>query len=149
MTRKNLLSVSISLLISGSSAIGGLYAPAALAQADHVQTGSSATAPANASDHAGHAKHRGRYNGHADMNATPAEKAVIKDLRRMEMMYRSEDRSQEMSAMYDSVLAKTQNATVRSYIEKRQAHTQRTPADAEKAIASATKQLNDDLAALK
>lgn len=139
LTRKHLLSISIGLLLSGGATIGALYAPAAFAQADNVATSSPAD----------HAKSWGGHHGHMDMNATPAERAVLKDLRRVEMLYRANNRSEDLPAVYDSVLAKTQNATIRSYIEKRQVRAQRTPADADKAIASATQQLSSDLSALQ
>jgi predicted negative regulator of RcsB-dependent stress response len=71
---------------------------------------------------------------------------VIGNLRAMERLYQQAGRSKEMVAVYNDVLAKSQNPRVRDYVHKRLARLQAQPANVDQAIATLRKGLDENLA---
>lgn len=76
----------------------------------------------------------------------PPESPVIGDLRALERLYTMEGRAKELPALYNSVLAKSQDPAVRTYVYHRLARAQMAPANVDQAIATLRKSLDENLA---
>lgn len=73
------------------------------------------------------------------------ESPVIGDLRELEDLYVQAGRAKELPALYDSVLARSQDPRVRTYVYHQLARTQMAPANADQAIATLRKSLDENL----
>lgn len=142
MQRKTLIATVASLLLAGSAAFAYAQdaappAPAAKA-APHAQPGQ---------DHAwGQGGERGHHGwGHHDRGGM-ARSGVIGDLRGLERLYVMSGRQKELPALYNEVLAKSQNPMVREYAYRHLARAQLQPKDTDAAIATMRKSLDESLA---
>lgn len=71
---------------------------------------------------------------------------VIGDLNALERVYRDAGRSKELPALYNDVLSKTQDPRVRTYVYHQLARVQQAPTNADQAIATLRKSLDENLA---
>lgn len=146
MQRKTLLTSALVLLIIA----GGGYAIA--------QDAVSGSAPSKAMPAA-----KGLQTGHGDMPGFMGGPGfdgpgfdrpgfehpgspVIEDLQALERLYRESGRSKELQALYNDVLAKTQDPRVRTYVYHHLARAQSAPANVDQAIATLRKSLDENLA---
>lgn len=128
MLRKSLLSLAF------FGALAGLLPSAGLAR-----------------DPAPSTPHHGRYGIDRDMlrNASPEERDVLRDLRRLEMLYLREGLAKQLPAVYQDVLGKTQNATVLAVANARLQRLQAPRPDAAETIARVRQKLDSDLEQLR
>lgn len=98
----------------------------------------------------GHGKHA-QHGIDRDVlrNASAEERAVLKDLRRIDAMYRREGLSSELPALYQDVLARTQNVTVTTVVNARLQRLLAPRADREETIAALRERVDANLATLK
>ena len=68
------------------------------------------------------------------------------DLRALEALYADAGRSKELPALYNDVLAKTQDPALRTYVYHRLADLQAQPANIDQAVATLRKSLDENLA---
>ncbi|WP_448100506.1 hypothetical protein [Luteibacter jiangsuensis] len=148
MQRKTLLASAASLLLAGSAAF-------AFAQ-DATPKAPAATAaqPTQARDHQGMKWNRGDrdqargdhggwgQHGRAGMH----KNGVIGDLHALERLYVMSGRAKELPALYNDVLAKSQNPMVRDYAYRHLARAQMQPQNVDAAIATMRKSLDESLA---
>lgn len=132
------LSLAAALAL-GTAVAAGLAGPAS-AQTD------DAPAASDAPHRHGGMRHRGMPQEWRD--ASPQERAVLGDLRRLEHLYVIDGRGADLAALYQDVLAKTQNATVQAAVQARLERLQSRPADAAARIQTLTERLNQDLGQL-
>jgi hypothetical protein len=71
---------------------------------------------------------------------------IVADLRELERLYREAGRSKELPALYQEVLAKSQDPGVRDYAYHQLARAQAQPANVDQAIATLRKSLEENLA---
>lgn len=71
---------------------------------------------------------------------------VIGDLRQLERLYTDSGRAKELPALYNSVLAKSQDPRVRTYVYHQLARAQMAPTNVDAAIATLRKSLDENLA---
>ena len=90
----------------------------------------------------------GMSRGHWGHHGNPALHAAIADLRGIERLYLVEGRPKDAAAMYQSVLAKTTNPMLRDFAYHRLARVQLLPSNAEAAIGTLQKSLDEDLTRL-
>lgn len=154
MQRKTLLASAASLLLAGSAAFA--YAQDAAPQAPAAPAARSAQpAPpppgpkwghdgdrdhgrgGRGGDHGGWGRH-----GHGGMENA----GVIGDLRSLERLYVTTGRQKELPALYNEVLAKSQNPMVRDYAYRHLARAQMQPQNVDAAIATLRKSLDENLA---
>lgn len=147
MNRKTLLATLAALAIAGSGTF-------ALAQ------GTAPTAPPTTSDssqmhrmHGDHGIHdrfdrHGRHGHGMRGHRFGPGGAVIGDLMRLQHLYASQGRTADITALYQHVLASTQNQQVRNFAYDQLARTQMKPADVNAAIGTLRKSLDENLAAL-
>lgn len=135
MHRKTLLASALVALLAGSTTFAMAQdAPAPPATPHAVMTKQARILPGDR-DHgmAGHRMHHQRSG-------------VIGDLRAMERLYQQAGRGKEMTAVYNDVLAKSQDPRVRDYVYQRLARLQAQPANVDQAIATLRKGLDENLA---
>lgn len=140
MHRKTILASVAALLIAGSASF-------AFAQSAAPAGAPAAGAQASMSkgDHGpgkGRFDGRGGHEGHGRMHQ---RSPVIANLRALERLYVIEGRAKELPALYNDVLAKSQNPMVRNYVYAHLARTQMRPANADQAIATLRKSLDENL----
>ena len=136
MQRKTLLASALVALLAGSATFAMAQdAPAPPATPHAVITKQARILPGDR-DHgmAGHRMHHQQRSG------------VIGDLRAMERLYQQAGRGKEMTAVYNDVLAKSQDPQVRDYVYQRLARLQAQPANVDQAIATLRKGLDENLA---
>ena len=95
------------------------------------------------------AMERGRPDGDGPMRRMAMlgfESPVIGDLRELEDLYVQAGRAKELPALYNSVLAKSQDPRVRTYVYHQLARAQAAPANVDQAIATLRKSLDENLA---
>lgn len=71
--------------------------------------------------------------------------AVIMDMRGIERLDRMSGHSQDLTALYQHVLEKTQNPEVRHYTYMQMARSEMKPANVEQVVATLRKSLDEDL----
>lgn len=143
MQRKTLLIPAVALLAVGAASF-------AMAQ---DKTSPAAAAPM-AGPHAMHGmpgawSHGGWKPGAPGMHGMPGmheDVGVIADLRELEHLYRQAGRSKDLVALYNEVLAKSQDPRVRAYAYHHLARVQAQPTNLDAAIATLRKGLDEDLA---
>lgn len=151
MQRKTLFASAASLLFAGSAAFA--FAQDAAPKAPAAPAAHTApAAPAPGSDggprfggHGPHGDHgprgeRGGWGRGHEMGG------VIGDLRQLERLYVMSGRQKELPALYNEVLAKSQNPMVRDYAYRHLARTQMQPANVDAAISTLRKSLDENLA---
>jgi len=135
MQRKPLLASALVALLAGSATCAmAQNAPASPANPHMVVTKQARILPGDR-DHgmAGHHMHHQRSG-------------VIGDLRALERLYQQAGRSKDMAAVYNDVLAKSQDPRVRDYVYQRLARLQAQPTNVDQAIATLRKGLDENLA---
>jgi hypothetical protein len=140
MHRKTLLASALTVLMAGTASF-------AIAQ------NTAAPAPATAPQAAGK-MHDARGMHHHGMRGPGMQRhgfdrdrgGVIGDLRQLERLYLESGRSKELTALYNDVLAKSQNPRVRNYVYHHLARLQARPANVDQAIATLRKGLDENLA---
>lgn len=147
MQRKTLLASALVLL----AAVGGGYA---IAQDAAPKNAPAAKAmPAAKGPQMGHGGMPGFMGGpgfggpgfgHPGFDGPGSP--VIEDLQALERLYRESGRSKELPALYNDVLAKTQDPRVRTYVYHHLARAQSAPANVDQAIATLRKSLDENLA---
>jgi len=147
MQRKTLLVSAASLLLAGS---------AALAIAQDAAPKAPAT-PAAQSAQQGPQRDGGQKWGHGGPRGGDHDRGghwgrghqmggVIGDLRGLERLYIMSGRQKELPALYNDVLAKSQNPMVRDYAYRHLARAQMAPTNVDAAIATMKKSLDESLA---
>jgi hypothetical protein len=140
MHRKTLLASALTVLMAGTASF-------AIAQ------NTAAPTPATAPQAAGK-MHDARGMHHRDMRGHGMQRhgfdnkrgGVIGDLRQLERLYTESGRSKELIAVYNDVLAKSQNPRVRNYVYHHLARLQARPVNVDQAIATLRKGLDESLA---
>ncbi len=141
MPLKTISSTTLALALTGGVL---LSAPAAPAFAQSEQPAASTSTSTSATDGAGAHAHR----RHGRFKATPEERAVLGDLHALTRVYLQSNRASELPALYRSVLAKTDNATIRKVANRMLERAGQAPQNPDVEIARLTRQLNDGLAGL-
>jgi hypothetical protein len=151
MQRKTLIASAASLLLAGSAAFA--FAQDAAPQPSSAPAARSAPAGAPAGqgpkwDRDGHqgrgGEHgRGEWGGHG---RDREQGGVIGDLHSLERLYVLTGRSKELPALYNEVLAKSQNPRVRDYAYRHLARAQMQPTNVDAAISTLRKSLDENLA---
>ena len=142
MHRKTLLASMLTVLMAGTASFAiaqNATTPAPTAAATHDTAGNQ---------HEGrsmrdHGMHRHGMQRHGFDNKRGG---VIGDLRQLERLYMESGRSKELTALYNDVLAKSQNPRVRNYVYHHLARLQARPADVDQAISTLRKGLDESLA---
>jgi hypothetical protein len=147
MQRKTLLASAASLLLAGSAAFA------------FAQDASPKTPPAPAAQSSQARDHQGMKWNHGDRDQGRGEHGgwghgrggmrnagVIGDLRALERLYVMNGRAKELPALYNEVLAKSQNPMVRDYAYRHLARAQMQPQNVDAAIATMRKSLDESLA---
>src|SRR4051812_32244246 len=154
MQRKTLIASAASLLLAGSTAFAFAQdsapkAPAAPAahSANAAPSGPDGQKWGRDGDHGRGDHDRG---GHGDWGhhgrGGPENGGVIGDLRSLERVYIMSGRQKELPALYNDVLAKSQNPMVRDYAYRHLARAQMQPQNTDAAIATLRKSLDESLA---
>jgi hypothetical protein len=148
MHRKTLLTSTFALLLAGSTSFAVARAadalpappappvPAAMPDAPIMQHGPMMPGPGGIGD-------RGPRGG---LGMRGDDQGVIADLRGLEHLYREAGRSKELPALYNEVLAKSQDPRVRAYAYQHLAWVQAQPTNLDASIATLRKSLNENLA---
>lgn len=150
MQRKTLIASAASLLLAGSTAFA--FAQDAAPQAPSAPAARSAQAGGPAGGPKwGHGDHDGRGGEHGrgewgGRGRGHEQGGVIGDLHSLERLYVLTGRSKELPALYNEVLAKSQNPRVRDYAYRHLARAQMQPANTDAAIATLRKSLDENLA---
>ncbi|MEZ2418155.1 hypothetical protein [Luteibacter sp. RCC_6_2] len=150
MQRKTLLASAASLLLAGSAAFA--FAQDAAPKAPNAPAAQAAGQPAGPQQghkwgRDGDRDHgRGEHGGWGRHGDGMARSGVIGDLRALERLYVVSGRSKELPALYNDVLAKSQNPMVRDYVYRHLARAQMQPQNPDAAIATMRKSLDENLA---
>ncbi|NID17064.1 hypothetical protein [Luteibacter yeojuensis] len=148
MQRKTFLASAVSLLLAGSAAF-------AFAQDASPKAPSAPSAQAGQADghqgmkwDRGDRDHgRGQHGGWGRQGHRGMRNAgVIGDLRALERVYVMSGRAKELPALYNDVLARSQNPMVRDYAYRHLARAQMRPQNVDAAIATLRKSLDESLA---
>ncbi|UPG93648.1 hypothetical protein [Luteibacter aegosomatissinici] len=146
MQRKTLLVSAASLLLAGSAAFA--YAQDAAPKASAAPAAKSAQQgpQRDGGPKWGHGGPRGGEHGGRGHWGHGPEGGVIGDLRGLERLYIMSGRQKELPALYNDVLAKSQNPMVRDYAYRHLARAQMAPTNVDAAIATMKKSLDESLA---
>jgi hypothetical protein len=134
MQRKTLLVSLMALLLAGSASFA------------IAQDGGNAPAMAQGQHHGDMQqwRHGKGFDGRRGFGGPGSE--VIGNLRSLERLYVISGRSKELPALYNEVLAKSQNPRVRNYVYQHLARLQAQPANVDQAIGTLRKSLDENLA---
>ncbi|MGY3040152.1 Spy/CpxP family protein refolding chaperone [Rhodanobacter sp. TND4EL1] len=135
MHRKTVLASTLALLIAGSSSFVMAQNTPPPPSAPHAMAGKDMQSA-----------HGDRAHGMPWHHADRQRGGVIGDLRGLERLYMQSGRSKDMTAVYNDVLAKSQDPRVRDYVYHRLARLQSQPANVDQAIATLRKGLDESLA---
>ena len=144
MHRKTLLASTLAVLLAGSASL-------VLAQTAPT-TPTTASSSSNSMNMAKTMKDHGdrhgdwRENGMHSMGHNRDRSGVIADMHGLERLYMQSGRSKDLAALYNEVLAKSQDPHVRDYTYQRLARLQAQPANVDQAIATLRKGLDESLA---
>jgi hypothetical protein len=145
MHRKTILASAAALLIAGSATFASFAQDASPAQpATAVTQTSSKDGHSSMRGHGAHHGRFGEHGGHGRMKH--GQDGVIANLRGLERLYLLDGRAKELPALYNEVLAKSQNPRVRNYAYSHLARAQMRPANTDQAIATLRKSLDENLA---
>ncbi|MGY3229524.1 hypothetical protein ACVWWJ_001008 [Luteibacter sp. HA06] len=150
MQRKTLIASAASLLLAGSTAFA--FAQDAAPQSPSAPAARSAQAGGPAGGPKwGHGDHDGRGGEHgrgewAGHGRGKEQGGAIGDLHSLERLYVLTGRSKELPALYNDVLAKSQNPRVRDYAYRHLARAQMQPTNVDAAISTLRKSLDENLA---
>lgn len=142
MHRKNLLAATLAILMAGSSAlVMGQDAPPPAAGAMQGKRMMGPAAQHGASKGPG-MDDRGMWQ----RGGRDAHGGVVSYLRGLERLYMMSGRSKDMAAVYNDVLAKSQDPRIRDYAYQHLARLQARPSNVDQAIATMRKGLDESLA---
>ncbi len=146
MQRKTLLASALALLIAGSASFvlaQDVTPSASPASAQKTRPLAAPKGPSMADNGP-----RG-FRGGPDLGGPhfggPGS-AVISDLHELEHLYMMTGRTKELPALYNDVLAKSQDPAVRTYVYHHLARAQLVPSNPDQAIATLRKSLDENLA---
>ncbi len=92
----------------------------------------------------------GDFRGHPKRRRDSAAlRASLRDINAITRLYRTSGRYGQLAGFYRDVLNKTQNPILRNYVHMRLARLQSTPKNADAAIATLRKSLDENLARLE
>jgi hypothetical protein len=94
----------------------------------------------------GDREHGRRGHGMDRLGLRGPHSGAAADLHALERLYRDAGRSRELPALYNDVLAKTQDPMLRTYVYHRLARLQMQPANVDQAAATLRKSLEENLA---
>lgn len=147
MQRKTLLATTLALLVAGSASFAIAQSAAPDAPPPPPKGAPAGKAPpmmmGRGGDHGGPDFGRPGFGG-PGFGGSGA--AVISDLHALERLYLASGRAKELPALYNDVLAKTQDPQVRTYVYHHLARAQAAPANPDQAIATLRKSLDENLA---
>jgi hypothetical protein len=135
MTRHNLIAPALALLLAAPLALSQQASPAQPAPVAKTQP-----MPRHAGAPVDHAMHR-RF-----MEYGHGMGGAMADVRSLERLYRQAGREGEMTAIYQDVLAKSQDPRLRTYAYHQLARLQARPANIDQAAATLRKSLTENLA---
>jgi hypothetical protein len=133
MTRLSLIVPALALLLAAPLAVSQQASPAQPVPAKIQPMPRQAPAPMDYRMH-----HRFMERGHG--------MGAMADLRSLERLYREAGRDREMTAIYQEVLAKSQDPQLRTYAYHQLARLQARPANIDQAAATLRKSLTENLA---
>lgn len=140
MNRKTLLASALTVLMAGSASFVMAQTP----PPPKPEMPSAADRNAHRPD-MGRQEHHGNAMRHGG-GFHQQEGGIIGDLRDLEKLYMTAGRSKDLTAVYNDVLAKSQDPRVRSYVYHQLARLQARPANVDQAIATMRKSLDESLA---
>jgi hypothetical protein len=150
MNRKSLLAGIAGLLIAGGGSFAmAQNAPAAApTPAPSTQNAAKPDMPMHRMRMMHRGEHRGMHGHRMHGHRFGPGGAVIADLHKIERLYMQSGKASQLPALYDDVLARTQDARVRNYVYARLARAQSRPANTDAAIATLRKSLDENLTRL-
>ena len=137
----------LTLAVAGAAALALAAAvlPSQFARAaDPASTATTAAATADPNAPAPQGWHKGRGERRAAMRNSPVFQTV-RNLRELERLYLIGGRASEIPALYQDVLAKTENPAVRQFAYNRIALNQFKPGDVDRSIATLRQSLDENL----
>ena len=139
MHRNTLLASTLAVLMAGAASFAMAQdAPPPLPPPAAGPAAALHAAPKAHGDHHGFNMHQRSFgNEHG---------GVIGDLRGLERLYMQAGRSKDLAALYNDVLAKSQDPRVRDYVYQHLARLQARPTNVDQAIATLRKGLDENLA---
>jgi hypothetical protein len=148
MQRKTLLASAATLLFAGSAAFAFAQDASPKAPSAPAAQSSQADGHQGMKWNRGDRDHgRGQHGGWGHHGRGGMRNAgVIGDLRALERVYVMNGRTKELPALYNEVLAKSQNPMVREYAYRHLARAQMQPQNVDAAIATLRKSLDESLA---
>jgi predicted outer membrane protein len=148
MQRKTLLVSAASLFLAGSAALAIAQDAAPKASATPAAKTAQQSPQRDGGPKWGHGGPRGGDHGHGGWGHGRGHEMnpVIGDLRSLERLYVMTGRQKELPALYNDVLAKSQNPMVRDYAYRHLARAQMAPTNVDAAIATMKKSLDENLA---
>lgn len=140
MHRTTLLAAALAALLAGATSF-------AMAQTPPPAPTANAGASAGQTTPRPHAGAMARTFHHPwRQGAGHGRSGVISDLRSLERLYMEAGRSKDLTAVYNDVLARSQDPRVRNYVYHRLARLQARPTNVDQAIATLRKSLDENLA---
>lgn len=141
MHRTTLLASALTVLLAGSASFAFAQdMPASPSTSTANSTTTRAPMPLRNEGGAHHSRGAWRH-------ATNRQRSgVISDLHSMERLYEQAGRSKDLAAVYNDVLARSQDPRVRNYVYHRLARLQSRPTNLDQAIATLRKSLDENLA---
>lgn len=142
MHRKTLLISTLTLMLAGATgfavarATDAPPASTAMSRAPGMHRGAMMWGPGGMGEH-------GPFGDHGMRGG---DQGVIADLRDLEHLYRQAGRTRELAALYNEVLAKSQDPRVRAYAYHHLAWVQAQPTNLDASIATLRKSLDENLA---
>ncbi|MEO7073631.1 MAG: hypothetical protein ABI300_12085 [Rhodanobacter sp.] len=140
MIRNTVLASTLTLLLAGGATL-------AFAQTTPTTTASPASTSSVHGAMTMHG-HGDKARGHQNWKRGGSHErgGVIGDLRALERLYLQSGRSKDLTALYNDVLARSQDPRTRDYVYRRLARLQAQPANVDQAIATLRKGLDESLA---
>lgn len=136
-------------IATASLLLGAIIAPAAFAQTSGTATTTSASSDANDGKSMRHRGHRGHRGMQEMQNATPDERAVVRSIMKLERIYMTQGRVNDITPLLTSVKSKTSNATITAFVDRQLERIAKRPTNPDQQIATLTQTLNDNIAKLQ
>lgn len=150
MHRHTLLASTLALLLAGAASFAIAQDAAPAPRTTAAANPSSPSAASSARPMHQMTKDRGHHESHdrgmRGGGMMHGEMGAFSDLRSIERLYQQAGRGKEMAAVYNDVLAKSQNPMLRTYVYHQLARLQAQPANVDQAIGTLRKSLDENLA---
>lgn len=148
MHRPTLLASTLALLLAGATSFAIAQDAAPAPRTTAAAQASPASAPSAKPMHhmVKDRDHRESRDHGMRGDMLHGEMGVFSDLRSMERLYQQAGRGKEMVAVYNDVLAKSQNPMLRTYVYHQLARLQAQPVNVDQAIGTLRKSLDENLA---